>query len=60
MFVFSRVCYVTWYNVMGIRVTFQHRSVAFLPVRYIYVYIYMYVNIDILALPLKNASPSAE
>ena len=41
MFVFSRVCYVTWYNVMGIRVTFQHRSVAFLPVRYMYVYIYV-------------------
>ena len=26
---------------MGIRVTFQHRSVAFLPVRYMYVYIYV-------------------
>ena len=39
--IFTRVSYVTWYNVMGIRVTFQHRSVAFLPVRYIYVYIYV-------------------
>ena len=44
MFVFSRVCYVTWYNVMGIRVTFQHRSVAFLPVRYIYVCKYRYIG----------------